>query len=1325
MPKKQRNPHDQTPFPDPLHATVARLETLLEQLEGEKREQGERAVQYQTLYSMLRSMCDNMPDLIWAKDLNKNYLYANKAICEKLLSAETLDEPVGRNDLFFAERQRAMHPDQADWHTFGEICQDSDTLIMESRQAGRFEEYGNVRGEMLFLDVYKAPFFNADGELIGTVGCGRDVTREKRAEEAHRETVQALHVLADHYQSIINASLDGFVLLDANKTIIDTNEAYCAMTGYAREEIIGKAISDFDVRKSDEEIESHFQKVVEQGRDRFETLHCLKDGNLMAVEVNVTYSSITGCQGAFVRNITPRKAIEKALTESQERYRILLYSVTDYIYSVVLEHGVVVSTTHGPGCLAVTGYVQDDFAEDPHLWITMVWSEDRERVGNHAREILSGQDPGALEHRIVHRDGSLRWVRNVPVLWRDADGSVVAYDGLISDITERKTIEEALRQSEEQARRIIDASPEGMVIHNRDQILYANPAAVRLSKLPSGQSLHGRALSEFVHPDDRGLMAERMQMLQKGGTDLPLAQYRLLMFDGSIIDVEVTSTPVEYDGVPAILSMTRDVSARMNAERALRDSERQLRSMMENLPDVIVRFDRNLWIVYMSSAVERYGDKSADYYVGKSYLALPVGEERRNALRNALNEVMQEGKVVEMEYSDAASGNRVISVNLRLVPERDDRGEVRTVLCIARDITEHRRIEQDYRALFNSMVEGFALHELLCGADGAPYDYRYLAVNPAFEVMTGLESSHLIGRTVREIFADIDSFWIEKYGKVVQTGEPVHFEHFSRELDRWFEITAYRPAPQQFACIVIDTTERRRAQEALSNSQRILTDIINFLPDATFAIDLQGRVIFWNRVAEEFTGVVAADMIGKGNYEYSVPFYGERRPILIDLVLHPSEDVERHYQHISRNGETLIGEGYTRSVKRGEAYMLGIAAPLYDSSGNLTGAIESVTDITDRRKLEEQLRQSQKMEAIGILAGGVAHDFNNIVQAILGNAYLLKRRSQDNPEEQIFLEEIIGLSNRAADLTKGLLAFSRKQFISPQSIDLNVIVRGASNILARLIGEDIVLQTAFSAQPLMVHVDPGQIHQVLLNLATNARDAMPNGGRLAIATDLEVRPGTVQGGAESRFAVVTVQDSGSGIADQDLAHIFEPFYTTKDVGKGTGLGLAVVYGIVKQHQGEVEVDSVVGKGTSFRILLPLSEQRAETQPAVTSGPVAGGSETILLIEDDAGVRRSTRRLLESSGYQVIEACDGAEGLAQFNKHRDTIGLVLVDVIMPGLNGKEVYEQLAQIDPGVRAIFVSGYPEDVLSRKKLDSTGYITKPIMPEDLLAKIRAVMDA
>lgn len=1324
MPRKEHKPHARKTDSDPLQTTVARLESLLKQRETEMNDRAAEFNHYQPLYEMLRSMCDNMPDLIWAKDLHRNFLYTNKAICDTLLIAETLDEPVGKNDIFFAERQRALHPENPQWHTFGEICRDSDAIVMESRTAGRFDEYGNVQGEMLFLDVYKAPFFNADGELIGTVGCGRDVTREKIREQDHRETIKALHDLADQHHSIIKTSLDGFLLIDAHQTVIDVNEAYCLMTGFARDEMLGKTIADLEANEPSGDVDAHFRKVMECGSDRFETRHRTKQGRLIDVEVSVTHSAMTGCQVSFVRNILPRKAIEKALRESEERYRTLLYSVTDYIYSVKVDQGVVVSTTHGPGCLAVTGYAPEDFILDANLWISMVWPDDRDLVRRQAQDILSGKEELIIEHRIVHKNGSVRWVRNVPVAWRDADGCIFAYDGLISDISERKTVEDALRQSEAQARRIIDASPEGMVIHSDNRILYANPAALRMSNIPSGLSLSGRALSDFVHPDDQWLMGERMRQLLREGIDLPMAQYRLLVFDGTVLDGEVTSTPIEYDGVPAVLSMMRDVSARMKAERSLRESERQLRTMMENLPDVIARFDRELRIVYMSPSIARYSDRSAEYFTGRSYRELPVGSERRATLRNELLQVIADGQVMETEYEDVSVDRGVMSVNLRLVPERDDHGTVCTVLCIARDITEHRRIEQDYRVLFNTMVEGFALHELICDENGIPVDYRFLAVNPAFESMTGLSVSQYVGRTAKEIFPDLDPSWVEIYGKVVHTGQPAHFERFSSSLGRWYDVTAYRPADRQFACIIIDTTERRKAEEALSNSQRILTDIINFLPDATFAIDLQGRVIFWNRVAEEYTGVAATDMIGKGDYEYAIPFYGERRPILIDHVLHPSEEIERRYPFVTKSGETVIGEGYTRSVKRGESYMLGIAAPLYDSSGNINGAIESVRDISDRKKLEEQLRQSQKMEAIGILAGGVAHDFNNIVQAILGNAYLLKRRNCDDPEDQMFLDEIVGLSNRAADLTKGLLAFSRKQFISPQAVDLNGIVRGAIKMLARLIGEDIELQTSLAEGPLMVNADAGQIHQVLLNLSTNARDAMPQGGVLNIATKLEERFGDDSGGAGQTYAIFSVSDTGTGIGEKDLVHVFEPFYTTKEVGKGTGLGLAVVYGIVKQHKGEVEVDTVVGKGTTIRVLLPISEKDSVAVPETAPDPVAGGSETILLVEDDAGVRRSTRRLLESAGYQVLDAEDGTAGIEQYQTHKTSTSLVLIDIIMPGMNGKEVYEQLLQINPAVRAIFISGYPEDVLSKKNIDAIEYITKPIMPEELLLKIRRVLD-
>lgn len=1144
---------------------------------------------YHGLYDMLRSMCDNIPDLIWAKDLQKRYLYANPAMCSKLLIADHPAEVVGKTDLFFAQRQRALHPERADWHTFGEICSDTDDTVIASRAPGRFDEYGNIRGEPLFLDVYKAPFLNAAGELIGTVGCGRDVTREKQTEEAHRQSLQALHELAEQYRSIIAASYDGFFLLDDHGTILDVNDAYCRMSGYSRDEILQMKIRDFEGVESAGGIEQHLLAIIQQGSDRFETLHRTKNGDFLEIEVSAIFSAVTGRLVAFIRNITPRRRIQRALAESENRYKKLLYSVTDYIYSVTIENGRSVKTEHGPGCAAITGYEQEDFLRDPDLWISMVHEDDRSKVAAQIEAILSGADAAPVEHRIIRKNGSVRWVSNVPVLWRDNEGHLVSYDGLISDITDRKQAELALRVSEERARHIIDMTPEGIVIHRDARILYVNPEAARhAGKAP--EQLVGQSLQEFVPPEYQSVMMNRLASLKKYGDVTPLSHYRMIMCDGSSLDGEITSTLIDFDGSPAVLSMMRDISERIRAENSVRESERKLSALLENSPDVVVRYNLDLRCIYMSPAIVHYTGRLPEWFIDRrcSDAGLSVG--LCSLLEDSLRRVVRTGVPDEFEYDVVALGARKIVFNCRHIPEFDGQGQVQSVLSISRDITEHRRLERDYRMLFQSMVEGFALHEIILD-NGVPVDYRFLAVNPSFERLTGMHAVDIVGRTVRDVLPGTEPHWIGRYGRVALTGESDSFEAFSEALGKWFDVNVYRPASGQFACTFVDVTHRKQAE-------------------------------------------------------------------------------------------------------------------------------------LEQKRLEEQLRQSQKMEAIGILAGGVAHDFNNIIQAIVGNAYLLKRRNQEDAESQMFVDEVIQLSNRAADLTRGLLAFSRKQLLSPQLLDLNEVVRGAIRMFSRIIGEDIEVSAVFADRALMVEIDPGQIQQVVLNLATNARDAMVQGGRLTIETTVQTRSVSDGAGTEQLFACVSMTDTGNGIPEDDLTHIFEPFYTTKEVGKGTGLGLSVVYGIVKQHGGHVEVLSEIGKGTVVHILLPISSQHVEVLPPSPASVVEGGAETLLLVEDDDGVRRATRRLLESAGYTVLEASEGMTGLELFRLHLREIRLVLLDVVMPGMSGRDVYDQLVLVDPGVRVIFMSGYPEDVLTRMNLGLIEYVNKPIMPEELLAKVRCVIE-
>ncbi len=412
---------------------------------------------------------------------------------------------------------------------------------------------------------------------------------------------------------------------------------------------------------------------------------------------------------------------------------------------------------------------------------------------------------------------------------------------------------------------------------------------------------------------------------------------------------------------------------------------------------------------------------------------------------------------------------------------------------------------------------------------------------------------------------------------------------------------------------------------------------------------------------------------------------------------------------------------------------------------NLVGIVEdgllkrawgTQRDITDLKRLEDQLRQAQKMEAVGRLAGGVAHDFNNLLTAILGSVELLLRELEPASPLRQDAAEIKKAGERAAALTRQLLAYSRRQVLNPEVLDLNRVVADMDRMLQRLIGEDVDLLTRPAPDLDAVRADRGQIEQVLVNLVLNARDAMPQGGKLTIETaNVELDPGYVEtheGARAGAYALLAVSDTGSGMDAETTAHLFEPFFTTKEVGKGTGLGLATVYGIVKQSEGYITAYSEPGHGTTFKIYLPRAAAPGAASPTPPAPPApqgkatARGSETILVVEDEEAVRSLSRRALEASGYTVLAAADGPDAVRLLERYRGPIHLVLTDVIMPGMNGRELAQRLVQRRPGLRVLYMSGYPGDaIVHRGALEpGTAFLQKPFMPEDLARKVREVLD-
>ena len=597
-------------------------------------------------------------------------------------------------------------------------------------------------------------------------------------------------------------------------------------------------------------------------------------------------------------------------------------------------------------------------------------------------------------------------------------------------------------------------------------------------------------------------------------------------------------------------------------------------------------------------------------------------------------------------------------------------------------------------------------------------DGKITDANSATEKVTGFHRDKLIGSDFSNYFTEPEIARI-CYQKVFSQGQiidyPLAIRHSSGKVTYvLYNASTYRNTQGEVAGVFAtarDITQRKQAEEALSSQNLKNKTLLRAASDGIVVCDIEGNIVEANDAFCRMLGYTPDEIKNLNIVQLDAQWSaGEIKERISNLM-----NKQEVFEAKNRRSDNQVIDVEINAV----GVEIDGRRLLFSSS----------RDVTERKKLEGQLRQAQKMEAIGVLAGGVAHDFNNILTAIIGFGTLAQKRVRDDKKTKEFIEEILIGANRAAELTHGLLAYSRKQIISLKQLDFNDIVRQANKMLRRILREDIVLKVILANRTLPVLVDESQIVQVLLNLATNAGDAMPDGGYLVIQTE-EINIDKAY--AEEHFfvspgnySVLTVSDTGIGMDLKTTESIFEPFFTTKGVGKGTGLGLAMVYGTIKQHNGYITVYSDVGKGTTFRIYLPLAQtEEAVSKPIETL--IRGKGETILVAEDDPHVRKITVMSLQENGYTVIEAENGEEAAKRFVENKDTIAILLFDVIMPLKNGREAYEEIKKLDPDIKAIFMSGYTDDAISRKGILEEGvdFISKPLNPATLMRKIREVLD-
>jgi PAS domain S-box-containing protein len=483
-----------------------------------------------------------------------------------------------------------------------------------------------------------------------------------------------------------------------------------------------------------------------------------------------------------------------------------------------------------------------------------------------------------------------------------------------------------------------------------------------------------------------------------------------------------------------------------------------------------------------------------------------------------------------------------------------------------------------------------------------------------------------------------------------------------------------------------------------------------------------GLITDANTATEEATGYSWDELIGSDFSNYFTD----------------PEAARSGYQKVFRDG---LVRDYPLEIRHREGHTTPVlynASVYRDEGGNVTGVFAAARDISEqkraeeeRKKLEAQLQQAQKMEAIGLLAGGIAHDFNNILTAIYGYSELIIRSTDEDSAFRDYAEQIYTSAERAAELTHGLLAFSRKQVLQTKPLNLCSLVQELEKMLGRFVPEDIDFRTTVSDKDLIVMADKGQIGQVLMNLVTNAKDAMPKGGALAI----DVFPDIIDEkfvlshgfGEPGKYACISVTDTGHGMDGDTCKKIFEPFFTTKEVGKGTGLGMSIVYGIIRQHNGYITASSEQEKGTTFKIYLPLiAGEKEGIHDVRRPEPAPGGTETILVAEDDETIRDLLGRILENAGYTVITAVDGQDALDRFIEHQEAVNILVTDVVMPKMDGKRLFEEIRKVWPDMKVLFLSGYTKDLAIERGIreEEFNYMPKPVMPSDLLKKVREILD-
>lgn len=776
---------------------------------------------------------------------------------------------------------------------------------------------------------------------------------------------------------------------------------------------------------------------------------------------------------------------------------------------------------------------------------------------------------------------------------------------------------------------------------------------------------------------------------------------------------------------------------RASTADAVERDRRRLIDIMESTPDMVATSTPDGAILYLNRAGRRLAGLPDDCDVSSLHIsAFHPPEAARFILEVGLPKTVSDGSFSH-ETTLLRTDGTEIPVSQVILSHKLPTGEVDYFSTIIRDTSERFRVENalaqsegKFRSIIQASPMGIHMYELKSGGD-----LVFTGANPAADTILGVDNSLFVGQTIEDAFPALRETDVpDRYRDAASEGTPWETAQVNYEDDQIagaYEVRAFQTSPGRMAALFLDITDRIKAETLVRESEQRHRSLFESMAQGVIYQDAEGRITAANPAAERILGLTVDEMLGrtsadtrwKAIRENGSKLPGSEHPAMVSLRTGRPANRLMGIINPIEGGRRWIDSWSTPQFREGESEPFQVFSTFTDVTERLSAR-------RSREELEQQLRQSQKMDAVGQLAGGIAHDFNNLLTTISGYSELMWEDIGEDNQLRSDVGEIRKAAARAATLTQQLLAFSRKQIISPRVLDINKRIDDAHKMLGRLLGETIELKRSIGTDPCRVEADPGQIDQILINLAVNARDAMPEGGVLELsaghATLDEQFCRTVPDVEPGEFVEITVRDTGLGMNQDILSRIFEPFFTTKEAGRGTGLGLSTVYGIVKQNRGAVKINSRPGAGTTATIYLPVAVAGAQEYTETRPSEKLGGDEAILLVEDEDAVKSLTEKLLISRGYSVIAADDTKHAIQICEDRGRHIDLLLTDVIMPQMDGRELYEHLEKIRPGLKVLYMSGYAVDVIARHGVldKETTFIAKPFSLSTLASRVRDVLE-